>query len=108
MTASALTRPGERDRPSSKLAELDWRGIGRPVPGPALFGAVFARAARLEVRMDRLAWRLQLVQALYAGRFVWALLVEVTGWGQPAGAGLTWLALGGGGLQVAELVKSGV
>ena len=28
MTASALTRPGERDRISSKLAELDWRVIG--------------------------------------------------------------------------------
>ena len=28
MTASALTRPGERDRLSSKFAELDWRVIG--------------------------------------------------------------------------------
>ena len=25
MTASALTRPGERDRLSTKITELDWR-----------------------------------------------------------------------------------
>ena len=28
MTASALTRPGERDRLSTKIAELDWRLVG--------------------------------------------------------------------------------
>ena len=28
MTASALTRPGERDRLSTKITELDWRLIG--------------------------------------------------------------------------------
>ncbi|MCA3718043.1 MAG: rod shape-determining protein RodA, partial [Brevundimonas sp.] len=27
MTSSALTRPGERDRLSTKLSELDWRLI---------------------------------------------------------------------------------
>ena len=28
MTASALTRPGERDRLSTKITELDWRIVG--------------------------------------------------------------------------------
>ncbi|PZO04780.1 MAG: rod shape-determining protein RodA [Alphaproteobacteria bacterium] len=131
MTASALTRPGERDRVSSKLGEIDWRltgllcvvaGIGTAmlysVAGGqwqpwALdhmirFGVLLV--AMLGLAMVHPKWWFRAAYPLYAVLLVMVLLIEFTPLGyEPAGAGAkNWLNLGFIRLQPGEFMKLGV
>ena len=131
MTASALTRPGERDRVSSKLGEIDWRltgllcivaGIGTAmlysVAGGqwqpwALdhmirFGVLLV--AMLALAMVHPKWWFRAAYPLYAVLLVMVLLIEFTPLGyEPVGAGAkNWLNLGFIRLQPGEFMKLGV
>ena len=131
MTASALTRPGERDRVSSKLGEIDWRltgllcvvaGIGTAMlysiaggqwqpwalDHMIRFGVLLV--AMLVLAMVHPKWWFRAAYPLYAVLLVMVLLIEFTPLGyEPAGAGAkNWLNLGFIRLQPGEFMKLGV
>ncbi len=129
MTASALTRPGERDRVSSKLAEIDWRligllcvvaGIGAAmlysIAGSSWtpwafnhvirFGALLV--AMLAMSLVHLKWWFRGAYPLYAVLLLMVLLIEFTPMGYTAGGAKNWLNLGFIRLQPAEFMKLGV
>jgi len=131
MTASALTRPGERDRVSSKLGEIDWRltgllcvvaGIGTAMQYSIAggqwqpwaldhmirFGVLLA--AMLGLAMVHPKWWFRAAYPLYAVLLVMVLLIEFTPLGyEPVGAGAkNWLNLGFIRLQPGEFMKLGV
>ena len=131
MTASALTRPGERDRLSTKITELDWRLVGllcvvalvgtamlysiaggqwRPwaVQHAIRFGGLLV--VMLGMAMVHPKWWFQAAYPLYAVLLVLVLLIEFTPLGyEPAGAGAkNWLNLGFMRIQPAEFVKLGL
>ena len=131
MTASALTRPGERDRLSTKIAELDWRLIGllcviAGVGGAMLYSIAggqwqpwaadqMIRFGVLLVIMLGLAlvhpkWWFRGAYPLYALVLVLVLMIEFTPLGyEPAGAGAkNWLNLGFTRIQPAEFMKLGL
>ncbi len=131
MTASALTRPGERDRVSSKLGEIDWRlagllcivaGIGTAMlysiagghwqpwalDHMIRFGVLLV--AMLGMAMVHPKWWFRAAYPVYAVLLVMVLLIEFTPLGyEPAGAGAkNWLNLGFIRLQPGEFMKIGV
>ena len=131
MTASALTRPGERDRVSSKVAEIDWRltgllcivaGIGTAMlysiaggqwqpwalDHMIRFGVLLV--AMLALSMVHPKWWFRAAYPLYAVLLVMVLLIEFTPLGyEPVGAGAkNWLNLGFIRLQPGEFMKLGV
>lgn len=131
MTASALTRPGERDRISTKLSELDWRLIALlsivALVGTAMLYSIaggdwqpwaidhLIRFGVMLVVMIGLAmlhpkWWFRAAYPLYALVVIMVLMIEFTPLGyEPAGAGAkNWLNLGFIRIQPAEFVKLGL
>ncbi|MNH48847.1 Rod shape-determining protein RodA [compost metagenome] len=129
MTASALTRPGERDRISSKLAELDWRVIGLLCVlagiGTAMLYSIaggswspwawkhLLRFGVLLVFMIGLAmvhpkWWFHAAYPVYGLLLFMVLLIEFTPMGYVAGGAKNWLNLGFIRIQPAEFVKIGL
>ncbi|MEN5168471.1 rod shape-determining protein RodA [Brevundimonas pondensis] len=129
MTASALTRPGERDRISSKLAELDWRVIGLLCVlagiGTAMLYSIaggswspwawkhLLRFGVLLVAMIGLAmvhpkWWFHAAYPVYGVLLLLVLMIEFTPLGYTAGGAKNWLNLGFMRIQPAEFVKIGL
>ncbi|HEY1072575.1 rod shape-determining protein RodA [Brevundimonas sp.] len=129
MTASALSRPGERDRLSSKLAELDWRVIGLLCVlagiGTAMLYSIagsswspwawkhLLRFGLLLIAMIGLAmvhpkWWFRAAYPLYGLLLFMVLLIEFTPLGYVAGGAKNWLNLGFIRIQPAEFVKIGL
>jgi len=129
VTASALTRPGERDRISSKLAELDWRVIGLLCVlagiGTAMLYSIaggswspwawkhLLRFGVLLVAMIGLAmvhpkWWFHAAYPVYGVLLLLVLMIEFTPLGYTAGGAKNWLNLGFMRIQPAEFVKIGL
>lgn len=129
MTASALTRPGERDRISTKISELDWRLIGLlslvAMVGAAMLYSIAGgqwqpwaakhviRFAALLVVMLGLAlvhpkWWFRAAYPLYGVLLVLVLMIEFTPLGYTAGGARNWLNLGFMRIQPAEFIKIGL
>jgi rod shape determining protein RodA len=129
VTASALTRPGERDRISSKLAELDWRVIGLLCVlagiGTAMLYSIaggswspwawkhLLRFGVLLVAMIGLAmvhpkWWFHAAYPVYGLLLFMVLLIEFTPMGYVAGGAKNWLNLGFIRIQPAEFMKIGL
>ncbi|HEY0103319.1 MAG TPA: rod shape-determining protein RodA [Brevundimonas sp.] len=129
MTASALTRPGERDRLSTKIAELDWRLIGLitviAMVGTAMLYSIagghwqpwaikhLIRFGALMVVMLGLAmvhpkWWFRGAYPLYGLLLVLVLMIEFTPMGYTAGGAKNWLNLGFTRIQPAEFMKLGL
>jgi len=127
MTASALTRPGERERLSTKLLELDWRlalllcaiaGVGammlysiansswEPWADRHLmrFGVCFAVMLVLAL-VDLRVWFLS-AYPVYVLGFVLLIAVELVG--HNALGATRWLKLGPLQIQPSEIMKVGV
>jgi len=129
MTASALTRPGERDRLSVKLSEIDWRLAGllavvACTGGLMLYSvggqswqpwaaAHLIRFAVLFLMMLALAlvqprWWYAVAYPTYGFILLLLLLVEFTPLGYTAGGAKNWLNLGVTRIQPAEFMKIGL
>jgi rod shape determining protein RodA len=129
MTASALTRPGERDRLSTKIAELDWRLIGLitviAMVGTAMlysiagghwqpwaikhlirFGAMMV--VMLGLAMVHPKWWFRGAYPLYGLLLLLVLMIEFTPMGYTAGGAKNWLNLGFTRIQPAEFMKLGL
>ncbi len=129
MTASALTRPGERDRLSTKISELDWRLVGLLCViagvGAAMlysiaggqwqpwavkhlirFGALLV--AMLMMAMVHPKWWFRAAYPLYGVLLILVLMIEFTPLGYVAGGARNWLNLGFIRIQPAEFVKLGL
>ncbi|MCS6625483.1 rod shape-determining protein RodA [Roseibacterium beibuensis] len=129
MTASALTRPGERDRLSTKITELDWRLVGllcvvagvgaamlysiagghwQPWAADHLirFGAMLV--VMLGLAMVHPKWWFRGAYPLYALLLVLVLMIEFTPLGYVAGGARNWLNLGVIRIQPAEFMKLGL
>lgn len=127
MTASALTRPGQRERVSEKLGELDWRFLGllavvagtgalmlysvagaswQPWAGTHLvrFSIFFIMAVSLAL-LDLRVW-------FYAAYPIYAvgllLLVAVELFGETRMGAQRWLDLGVTSFQPSEIMKIGI
>ena len=131
MTASALTRPGERDRVSTKISELDWRVVGllciiagvggamqysiagghwQPWAADHLIRFGVLLAAMLGMALVHPKWWFRGAYPLYGLVLVLVLMIEFTPLGyMPAGAGAkNWLNLGFTRIQPAEFMKLGL
>ncbi len=129
MTASALTRPGERDRLSTKVAELDWRLVALlctvAFVGTAMLYSIaggqwqpwamdhLIRFGVLLVMMLALAmlhpkWWFRAAYPLYAVLLIFVLMIEFTPLGYVAGGARNWLNLGFIRIQPAEFMKLGL
>jgi rod shape determining protein RodA len=129
MTASALTRPGERDRVSSKLTQVDWRLVGllcviagvgcamlysiagghwQPWAAKHLIRFAGLLAMMLVVSMIHLKWWFRAAYPIYAVLLILVLLIEFTPMGYTAGGAKNWLNLGFTRIQPAEFVKIGL
>lgn len=129
MTASALTRPGERDRLSTKITELDWRLVGLlclvAFVGTAMLYSIAGgewrpwalnhaiRFGTLLVVMLLLAmvhpkWWFRGAYPLYGFLLVLVLMIEFTPLGYVAGGARNWLNLGFIRIQPAEFMKLGL
>jgi rod shape determining protein RodA len=129
MTASALTRPGERDRLSSKFAELDWRVIGllcilagigtamlysiagghwQPWAAKHLIRFGVLLVAMIGMAMIHPKWWFHAAYPLYGVLLVLVLMIEFTPLGYTAGGAKNWLNLGFTRIQPAEFVKLGL
>jgi len=129
MTASALTRPGERDRLSSKLAEIDWRfvfllcvvtGIGglmlysvakgswEPWAGKHLmrFGGLLV--VMLMLSMVHLKWWYRAAYPVYGLALLMLAAIEVPGLGYTAMGATRWLDIGVTRIQPSEIMKVGL
>ena len=129
MTASALTRPGERDRLPVKVSQIDWRLAGllavvAGVGGMMLYSlggqhwqpwaaAHLIRFAALFVMMLALAlveprWWYAAAYPTYGFILLLLLLVEFSPLGYTAGGAKNWLDIGFTRIQPAEFMKIGV
>jgi rod shape determining protein RodA len=129
MTASALTRPGERDRLSTKFTELDWRLVALlcmvAFVGTAMLYSIAGgewqpwaikhaiRFGLLLVVMLALAmlhpkWWFRAAYPLYAVLLLLVLMIEFTPLGYVAGGARNWLNLGFIRIQPAEFMKLGL
>ncbi len=131
MTASALTRPGQRERLSSKLSEIDWRLVGLIAviagAGVAMLYSIAGGAwqpwalnqlirfvgmvfVMLALALVNPRWWFRAAYPLYGVLMVLVLLIEFTPLGyEPAGAGAkNWLNLGFIRIQPAEFIKLGL
>lgn len=129
MTASALTRPGERDRLSTKIAELDWRlvallcvvgcvgaamlysiagGDWQPWAADHLIRFGLMVVVMLGLAMIHPKWWFLGAYPLYGLVVFLLLLIEFTPLGYKAGGATNWLDLGVTRIQPAEFVKLGL
>ncbi|MEY3293067.1 MAG: hypothetical protein RJB12_838 [Pseudomonadota bacterium] len=129
MTASALTRPGERDRLSTKITELDWRLVALlcmvAFLGTAMLYSIAGgdwqpwalkhaiRFGLLLVVMLGLAmlhpkWWFRAAYPLYGVLLLLVLMIEFTPLGYVAGGARNWLNLGFIRIQPAEFMKLGL
>ena len=129
MTASALTRPGERDRLSTKITELDWRLVALlcmvAFAGTAMLYSIAGgdwqpwaikhaiRFGLLLVVMLGLAmlhpkWWFRAAYPLYGVLLLLVLMIEFTPLGYVAGGARNWVNLGFIRIQPAEFVKLGL
>lgn len=129
MTASALTRPGERDRISTKITELDWRLVGLLCVVAGVGGAMLYSIAggqwqpwaadhlirfgvllvvMLGLAMVHPKWWFRGAYPLYAVLLVMVLMIEFTPLGYVAGGARNWLNLGVIRIQPAEFMKLGL
>ena len=129
MTASALTRPGERDRLSSKIGEIDWRFVALicivTCSGGAMLYSVAGGswepwAANHMIRFGALLAIMLVLSmvnlriwfgAAYPVYFISLILlaaIEVPGLGYTALGATRWLNLGFMRLQPSEMMKIGV
>lgn len=129
MTASALTRPGERDRLPVKIGQIEWRlaGLLAIVAGAGAmmlyslggqdwqpwaaahairFGALFFMMLCLALVEPR--WWYAAAYPTYGFILLLLLLVEFTPLGYTAGGAKNWLNLGVTRIQPAEFMKIGV
>jgi rod shape determining protein RodA len=129
MTASALTRPGERDRISTKITELDWRivsllcvvaGVGaamlysiaggqwQPWAADHLIRFGIMLAVMLGLALVHPKWWFRGAYPLYAVVLLMVLMIEFTPLGYVAGGARNWLNLGVIRIQPAEFMKLGL
>ncbi|MBN8528533.1 MAG: rod shape-determining protein RodA [Caulobacterales bacterium] len=129
MTASALTRPGERDRLSVKIAQIDWNLVGLLCiiagTGTAMLYSIaggswepwafdhITRFGAMLVIMLGLAlmhpkWWFRAAYPLYGFVLFLVLLIEFTPLGYTAGGAKNWLNLGFIRIQPAEFMKLGL
>ncbi|WP_396592833.1 rod shape-determining protein RodA [Brevundimonas sp. R86498] len=129
MTASALTRPGERERLPVKISQLDWRLVGLlcivAFVGTAMLYSVAGgswqpwamnhaiRFGLLLVVMLGLAmlhpkWWFRAAYPLYGVLLLFVLMIEFTPLGYVAGGARNWLNLGFIRIQPAEFMKLGL
>ena len=129
MTASALTRPGERDRISTKITELDWRVVGllcviagvggamqysiagghwQPWAADHLIRFGVLLAAMLGMALVHPKWWFRAAYPLYGLLLVLVLMIEFTPLGYTAGGARNWLNLGVIRIQPAEFMKLGL
>ena len=129
MTASALTRPGERDRLSTKITELDWRLVALlcmvAFAGTAMLYSIaggdwqpwaIKHAIRfgllllvmLGLAMLHPKWWFRAAYPLYGVLLVLVLMIEFTPLGYVAGGARNWLNLGFIRIQPAEFMKLGL
>ncbi len=129
MTASALTRPGERDRISTKITELDWRVVGllcviagvggamqysiagghwQPWAADHLIRFGVLLAAMLGMALVHPKWWFRAAYPLYGLVLVLVLMIEFTPLGYTAGGARNWLNLGVIRIQPAEFMKLGL
>ena len=129
MTASALTRPGERDRLSTKITELDWRlvallcvvgcvgaamlysiagGHWQPWAADHLVRFGVMVMVMLALAMIHPKWWFHSAYPLYGLVLFLLLLIEFTPLGYKAGGATNWLNLGFTRIQPAEFVKLGL
>lgn len=126
MTASALTRPGERDRLSVKIAQIDWRlllllcaiaGMGaamlysvaqgswEPWAAKHLIRFGVCLAIMLVLSMVNLKWWFHLAYPAYFGSLLLLAAIEIPGLGYTAMGATRWLDLGVTRIQPSELMK---
>lgn len=129
MTASALTRPGERDRLSTKITELDWRlvallcvigcvgaamlysiagGEWQPWAADHLIRFGIMVVVMLGLAMIHPKWWFLGAYPLYGLVVFLLLLIDFTPLGYVAGGARNWLDLGVTRIQPAEFVKLGL
>lgn len=129
MTSSALTRPGERDRLTVKIGQIDWNLVGLLCiiagTGAAMLYSVAGgswqpwaadhaiRFSVLLVFMLGLAllhpkWWFRAAYPLYGFVLFLVLLIEFTPLGYTAGGAKNWLNLGFVRIQPAEFMKLGL
>lgn len=129
MTASALTRPGERDRLSVKVREIDWTlvvllsvvagtgvamlysiagGQWQPWAADQLirYGVVLVMALVLALVHPK--WWFRAAYPMYAVLLVLVMAVDFTPLGYVAGGARNWLNLGFIRIQPAEFMKLGL
>lgn len=129
MTASALTRPGERERLVVKLAQIDWRftgllcvvaGIGALMLYSVAKGSWEPWAARhlirfgvllvlmLALSMVHLKWWFRLAYPIYGVALLMLAAIEVPGLGYTAMGATRWLDVGVTRIQPSEIMKIGL
>lgn len=79
--------------------------IERAVRDSAHYAAVIASTERLQARRDSIAHRLQLIQEIDAGRYVWPHILDEIGRALPAYTWLTSVAHGGAGSPVSFSIQ---
>ena len=129
MTASALTRPGERERLSVKLAQIDWRftallcviaGIGalmlysvgklswEPWAAKHLIRFGVCIVLMLGLSLVSLKWWFRLSYPIYFLALLMLAMVEVPGLGYTAMGATRWLDVGVTRIQPSEIMKIGL
>ena len=131
MTASALTRPGERERLTVKVSQIEWRLVGllsviaavgaamlysiaggewQPWAAKHLIRYAGLLALMLALSMVHPKWWFRAAYPLYGVVLIMVLMIEFTPLGyEPAGAGAkNWLNLGFTRIQPAEFMKIGL
>lgn len=129
MTASAISRPGERDRTSSKLAQIDWRFVGllcivagtgalmlysvakgswEPWAAKHLIRFAICLVIMLALSLVHIKWWYRFSWVVYGVALLMLALIEVPGLGYTAMGATRWLDLGITRLQPSELMKIGV
>ncbi len=129
MTSSALTRPGERDRLSVKLSQIDWRLVGlmcvvagmgcamqysiagsswQPWALDHLVRFCALLVVMLAMCMVDLKWWFRAAYPLYGFLLILVLMIEFTPLGYTAGGARNWLSLGFTRIQPAEFMKIGL
>jgi rod shape determining protein RodA len=129
MTASALTRPGERERLSVKLAQIDWRftallcviaGIGalmlysvgklswEPWAAKHLIRFGVCIVLMLGLSLVSLKWWFRLSYPVYFLALLMLAMVEIPGLGYTAMGATRWLDVGVTRIQPSEIMKIGL
>ena len=129
MTASALSRPGERERVSTKISQIDWRllalicvvsgtgalmlysvggGSWSPWAAKHLIRFGMCVALMLALSMVNIRFWFGLAYPVYGVALLMLALIEVPGLGYTAMGATRWLNLGVTRIQPSEIMKIGV